>query len=145
MKAHIKYIGSSVMAGGGLSAVHNGEKIIIAGLIIQIIFFGFFIATCALFHKHIKKSPTEQSLELNSTWRKHLYILYAANLLIMIRSVFRLIEYAMGNNGYLLRHEVFLYVFDGLLMLLVMITLNVIHPSGLISHKTKRTEMNALP
>jgi hypothetical protein len=145
MKAHVKYIGGGVMAGGGLSAVHNGEKIVIAGLIIQIVFFGFFIATCALFHKRIKKSPTEQSLELNSTWRKHLHILYAANLLIMIRSVFRLIKYAMGNNGYLLRHEVFLYVFDGLLMLLVMITLNVIHPSGLISHKTKRTEMNALP
>jgi hypothetical protein len=55
-----------------------------------------------LFHKCIKKSPTEQSLELNSTWRKHLYILYAANLLIMIWSVFRLIEYVMGNNSYLL-------------------------------------------
>jgi uncharacterized membrane protein YidH (DUF202 family) len=145
MKAHIKYIGSGVMASGGLLAIHNGKKIVIAGLIIQIIFFGFFITTCVLFHKHIKKSPTEQSLELNSTWRKHLYILYAANLLIMIRSVFQLIKYAMGNNGYLLQHEVFLYVFDGLLMLLVMITLNIIHPSGLISHKTKRTEMNALP
>jgi hypothetical protein len=98
-----------------------------------------------LFHKCIKKSPTEQSLELNSTWRKHLYILYAANLLIMIWSVFRLIEYVMGNNSYLLWHEVFLYIFDGLLMLLVMITLNIIHPSGLISHKMKRMEMNALP
>jgi hypothetical protein len=133
------------MASGGLSAVHNGEKIVIAGLVIQIVFFGFFTATCALFHKRIKKFPTEQSLELNSTWRKHLHILYAANLLILIRSVFRLIEYATGNNGYLLRHEVFLYVFDGLLMLLVMTVFNIIHPSGLIFHKTKGTEMNALP
>ncbi|KAF4205762.1 hypothetical protein CNMCM8980_003812 [Aspergillus fumigatiaffinis] len=141
----VQAAGGGVMASGGLSAVHNGEKIVIAGLVIQIVCFGFFIATCALFHKRIKKSPTEQSLELNSTWRKHLHILYAANLLILIRSVFRLIEYATGNNGYLLRHEVFLYVFDGLLMLLVMTVFNVIHPSGLISHKTKGTEMNALP
>jgi hypothetical protein len=59
MKAYIKYIGGGVMASGGLSAVHNGEKIVIAGLVIQIVCFGFFIATCALFHKCIKKSPTE--------------------------------------------------------------------------------------
>ncbi|KAL4757189.1 RTA1 domain-containing protein [Aspergillus foveolatus] len=133
----VQAAGGGVMAGGGLSAVHNGENIVIAGPVIQIVFFGVFIATCALFHKRIKKSPTEQSLGLNGTWCKHLHILYAANLLIMIRSVFRLIEYAMGNNGYLLRHEVFLYVFDGLLMLLVMILLNAIHPSGLISTRRK--------
>ncbi|KAL4982061.1 putative RTA1 domain protein [Aspergillus falconensis] len=141
----VQAAGGGVMASGSLSAVHNGEKIVIAGLVIQILFFGFFIITCALFHKRVKEEPTEPSLELASVWHKHLHILYAANLLIMVRSVFRLIEYAMGNNGYLLRHEVFLYVFDGLLMLVVMILFNVIHPSSLIPKKAKRMEMDALP
>ncbi|KAF7716855.1 RTA-like protein [Penicillium ucsense] len=141
----IQAAGGGVMAGASLSAVHNGEKIVIAGLVIQIVFFGLFITTCALFHKRVRKSPTARSLELNRAWRKYLHILYAANLLIMIRSIFRLIEYAMGNNGYILRHEVFLYIFDGLLMLVVMVLFNVVHPSGLISHKTRSIEMNAFP
>jgi hypothetical protein len=133
--------GGGVMAGGSLSAVHNGEKIVIAGLVIQILCFGFFVVTCVGFHRRVNKFPTERSLVFGSPWRKHLRILYAANLLILIRSVFRLIEYAMGNNGYLLRHEAFLYVFDGTLMLAVMVLFNVIHPSGLFTKKGESFEL----
>lgn len=50
-----------------------------------------------------------------------MYVLYITNSLILLRSVFRVIEYAMGNNGYLLRHEVFLYIFDAVPMLAVMV------------------------
>jgi len=35
----------------------------------------------------------------------------------------------MGTNGYLLRHELFLYVFDAFLMLIVMVIYNLVHPS----------------
>ncbi|KAL5003686.1 RTA1 like protein-domain-containing protein [Aspergillus recurvatus] len=139
----VQAAGGGVMASGSLSAVHNGEKIVIAGLVIQILFFGFFIATCAIFHKRVNRFPTERSLELGSSWCKHLMILYAGNMLIMIRSVFRLIEYAMGNNGYLLRHEAFLYVFDGVLMLVVMILFNIVHPSGVIQNSRKSLELSA--
>jgi hypothetical protein len=44
-------------------------------------------------------------------------MLYAVSAFIMVRSVFRVIEYVMGTDGYLLRHEWSLYVFDALLML----------------------------
>ncbi|GFF97760.1 protein RTM1 [Aspergillus udagawae] len=139
----VQAAGGGVMASGTLAAVHNGEKIVIAGLVIQILFFGLFIFTCAIFHQRLIKRPTEQSIELESSWRKHLWILYAANLLIMIRSVFRLIEYAMGNNGYLLRHEAFLYVFDGVLMLAAMILFNVVHPSSLIPSRRKSVKQES--
>jgi hypothetical protein len=135
--------GGGIMASGSLSAVQNGEKIVIAGLAIQILFFGLFIVTCAKFHRRLVKRQTEKSINLNSSWRKHLWILYAVNLLIMIRSMFRLIEYAMGNNGYLLRHEAFLYVFDGVLMLAAMILFNVVHPSSLIPSRSKSLEQDS--
>ncbi|KAL4925654.1 RTA1 domain-containing protein [Aspergillus undulatus] len=138
----VQAAGGGIMASGTLAAVHNGEKVIITGLVIQVLFFGFFIITCAVFHRRVDKSPTERALELESPWRKHLMVLYAANILIMIRSVFRLIEYAMGNNGYLLRREAFLYVFDGLLMLVTMILLNIVHPSGVIQRSRKSIELS---
>ncbi|KAB8267833.1 RTA-like protein [Aspergillus minisclerotigenes] len=130
------------MASGTLAAVHNGENIVIAGLVIQILFFGFFIITCAVFHRRLTKIPTEQSIELDRSWRRHLCILYAVNLLVMIRSVFRLIEYAMGNDGYLLRHEAFLYVFDGVPILAAMILYIIVHPSSLIPSKLKGVELD---
>ncbi|OJJ66143.1 hypothetical protein ASPBRDRAFT_201243 [Aspergillus brasiliensis CBS 101740] len=135
----VQAAGGGVMASGSLAAVHNGEKIVIAGLVIQILFFGLFIVTCGTFHRRVNRYPTEESKQLDSTWRKILHVLYAVNLLIMIRSVFRLIEYAMGNNGYLLRHEAFLYVFDGVPMLAVMILFNVVHPSSLIPRRSRRS------
>jgi hypothetical protein len=127
------------MAGGSLDSVHNGEKIVIAGLVIQIAFFGFFIVTSVIFDRRVRKSPTEGSLTLASSWRKHMHILYAANTLVMIRSVFRLIEYAMGNNGYLMRHEAFLYVFDAVLMFAVMVLFNLVHPGSLLSNVREKS------
>ena len=58
-----------------------------------------------------------------------MHTLYAASGLIMFRSIFRVVEYVQGNNGYLLRHEYFLYIFDAVLMLVVMVLFNFIHPS----------------
>ncbi|KAJ5274036.1 RTA1 like protein [Penicillium angulare] len=49
--------------------------------------------------------------------------------MILIRSIYRVIEYAQGNSGYVISHEVFIYVFDATMMFLVMIVMNDFHPS----------------
>ena len=56
-------------------------------------------------------------------------ILYVASVLILIRSLLRLEEYAEGTTGYVLSHEMFLYIFDAVPMLCVMVLLNLVHPS----------------
>jgi hypothetical protein len=66
--------------------------------------------------------------------------LYAANFLILIRLVFRVIEYSLGNDGYLICHEVFSYIFDATLMLLTMLVLVVFHPSSVMKRKGKPSE-----
>lgn len=48
-----------------------------------------------------------------------LVVLFVTSLLIFIRSVFRVIEYIQGHDGYLMRHEVWLYIFDGTIILAV--------------------------
>lgn len=47
----------------------------------------------------------------------------------MVQSLFRVVEYIEGNDGYLLRHEYYLYIFDAMLMFCVMVLFNVVHPS----------------
>jgi hypothetical protein len=54
-------------------------------------------------------------------------MLYVASFLIMIRSIFRLAEYIQGNNGYLLHHEIYLYILDASLMFIVMVICSVVH------------------
>jgi hypothetical protein len=38
-----------------------------------------------------------------------------------------------GNDGYVISHEVFLYVFDAAMMFLVMGVMNVFHPSFVLN------------
>ena len=60
-------------------------------------------------------------------------VLFAASLLIMVRSIFRVAEYLQGFDGYLLSHEAYLYIFDGLLMWLNMLLFNWLHPAEILS------------
>lgn len=55
--------------------------------------------------------------------------LYASSVLILVRSVIRVVEYIQGTDGVILSNEVFLYIFDGLLMFSVLVVFVVIHPS----------------
>ncbi|KAL9629903.1 MAG: hypothetical protein Q9164_006669, partial [Protoblastenia rupestris] len=110
-------------------SVKLGSNLVVGGLIIQLLFFGFFVIVAYAFHRKTRNGPTSKSMTTTNNWYKHLIALYAASILIMIRSTFRLIEYVQGNDGYLLGHEHFLYIFDAALMLGVMITFNIIHPS----------------
>lgn len=106
-----------------------GENIIIGGLFVQLIVFGFFIINAVIFHWRMQRSPTIKSLEHRIRWRWYLATLYVTSALIWIRSVFRVIEYLQGNKGYLLTTEAFVFVFDGSLMLIVLLWMNWFHPS----------------
>jgi hypothetical protein len=107
----------------------TGERIIIGGLLVQIIFFGFFMITALVFQSRIMSNPTGMSNELSSLWHRHLTALYITSVLILVRSIVRVVEYIQGYDGYLMKQEVFIYVFDGLLMLVAMLVLQYIHPS----------------
>ncbi|GKZ55759.1 hypothetical protein AnigIFM56816_006507 [Aspergillus niger] len=107
----------------------SGEHIIIGGLFVQIIFFGFFIITALIFQMRLAKAPTGTSVELSHIWRRHMNALYISSVLIFVRSIVRVVEYLQGYDGYLMKHEVFIYVFDALLMFLAMEILQFIHPS----------------
>ncbi|USP76459.1 hypothetical protein yc1106_03733 [Curvularia clavata] len=121
--------GGGIMASGTIEALHTGEKIIIAGLVIQLLFFGFFIITGVTFHVRIIRQPTSKLFAQSLPWERQLYALYVSSMLILVRCIFRLIEYAQGNSGYLISHEVFLYVFDAVLMFATMVWMAFIHPS----------------
>ncbi|KAJ5526781.1 hypothetical protein N7513_010940 [Penicillium frequentans] len=111
------------------SSPSTGEHVIIGGLFVQIVFFGLFTITAIVFQARISKSPTGRSIELGDIWPRHMTALYISSILILVRSVVRVVEYLQGYSGYLMKHEVFIYVFDALLMFFVMLVLQYSHPS----------------
>ncbi|KAI3062776.1 hypothetical protein CBS147353_9353 [Aspergillus niger] len=121
--------GGGIMASGTPSALSTGENIIIGGLVVQLIFFSLFVITSIKFHRGVSNTPSRRVLHSQAPWKRHMYALYGGSALIFVRSLFRLIEYAQGNDGYLVSHEVYLYIFDALLMVLVMALFAWVHPS----------------
>ncbi|KAL4811857.1 RTA1 like protein [Aspergillus spinulosporus] len=113
--------GSGLMATEGLENVAKG--IVIIGLLIQIVVFGFFIISAMVFDKRMKRAPTS-----DMPYMHHLRPLYVVSWLIMLRSIFRVMEYAMGQKGYLLANEWPLFVFDAVPMAGVMVIWGVWHP-----------------
>lgn len=142
-------LGGGYQASGTLEALDSGAKVIIGGLFVQLICFGVFIVIAIAFDRSIRKSPTGLS-NSEIPWKKHMMALYVGSMLIMVRSVFRAVEYLQGFDGYLLSHEVYLYIFDAVLMFLVMVLFNWIHPSeitALLNGRgiTKGWRMNSVP
>lgn len=123
---------TNITSGGGLLSqggdlLSTGETLIMVGLAAQIVIFGLFVIVGILFHLRLRKSPTEKSKKY--PWQKHMLSLYAVSILIFVRSIVRLAEYAQGWEGQILSTEWYLYVFDATLMWLSTLIMNWIHPS----------------
>ncbi|KAK4168144.1 RTA1 like protein-domain-containing protein [Cladorrhinum sp. PSN259] len=113
-------------AGGGILANADdksgqdlGRAVILVGLGIQVVFFGLFIITTVVFHVRIRKNPTPRSFSVSGPWRHLIMALYAASVLILVRSIFRMIEFGAGRDSVLMTKEVYLLVLDAVLMFLV--------------------------
>lgn len=105
-----------------------GEKVVIAGLALQVATFVVFLAAAGDFHTRMNRLERDGQGPDHHAWKGMLHTLYTLSSLILFRCVFRLIEYAMGNAAYLIAHEWALYVFDGVPMLTVLVVLYVWQP-----------------
>lgn len=113
--------------GGGMltqaksqSDVNLGQNIILGGLIFQILMFGLFVVVAGVYHGRVRSKPTLAARSQSIPWERYFFILYIVSVLITIRNGFRVAEYAMGSDGYLLNNEWTLYVFDAALMAIVL-------------------------
>ncbi|GFF25039.1 protein RTM1 [Aspergillus udagawae] len=135
--------GAGLMASG--SSANMGNNIVIAGLVIQVLMFGLFMVTSFEFERRMNRAPSGHVFDADVPWKTHLHVLDAVSALILIRSVFRVIEYAGGQDGYLLGHEWTMYVFDSVPMVTAMALWAVWHPGVIQSSATRtRTHTQAL-
>lgn len=72
-----------------------------------------------------------------------MWLLYTVSILIVIRSLFRLIEFVEGSEGKLYKTEVYLYVFDAALMFCAVVAMAVVHP-GLLLRVIRKADLMPL-
>ncbi|TGO59240.1 hypothetical protein BOTNAR_0166g00080 [Botryotinia narcissicola] len=127
-----------------VSWIRLGNRLVMMGLGEQLVFLAIFVFTAAKFQYNISQNPTERisaTVEPKSTrndipYKRHLVAMYIASALIAIRSLIRLVENLTGTTGLIRSHEVFLIIFDGVLMLNMMLLFHYIHPSEIAAFET---------
>lgn len=87
-------IGAGVIAAGGSTAL--GGDIVLAGLVLQIVVFGFFVSVGVRFHLRLRGRPTSASVLF--AWEGHMVTLYLMSVAITLRNIYRVVEYCMGRT-----------------------------------------------
>ncbi|ROW08233.1 hypothetical protein VMCG_03308 [Cytospora schulzeri] len=128
-------------SGGGLMTSKGqkkmGQIVIVSGLIMQIVTFGIFLVAAIVFHIRYGRlaatgSRGRRRAEAGIPWTKVLWMLYAVSAVIMVRSLFRTVEYIQGHQGYNLTNQWTFFVFDSALMFLSTVLFFVMyHPDDL--------------
>ncbi|KAL2849431.1 RTA1 like protein-domain-containing protein [Aspergillus pseudodeflectus] len=124
-------------SGGGMMAMESmakmGQNIAIVGLFIQLIFFGFFFAVSVVFCRRVETTKRVKIVHL--PYGALLYVLFLVSALIIIRCLYRIVEFVQGSDGYLMKHEAYLYVFDTVPMFVVQAIFHRFHPANALPQK----------
>ncbi|KAI1769183.1 RTA1-domain-containing protein [Hypoxylon sp. FL1150] len=133
-----------------------GKNIALAGLAIQIAAFGLFTIIAVRFHFTSRQFEASlrskyedggsgsavvvkgSSQKINPNWRRLLYAINVSCGFILIRSAFRVVEFAEGNNGAVMQQEWYMYVFDTLPIFLVVCSFCFVFPSSYVPYMSFR-------
>ena len=118
-----------MMAGSSSSSASLGQKIILVGLFFQLVFFGFFLLIAIIFERRIMRSAMHYRIPKygKHTWRALLLLLLVAAVMIILRCVYRIFEFAQGQDGFLMSREVFMYLGDTAPMFFVQVAFHFVH------------------
>ncbi|KAJ3147926.1 hypothetical protein HDU89_005000 [Geranomyces variabilis] len=106
------------------SSADMANRLLIGGLLIQVVSFTLFIILAIAFH--YRANDKVEAFE----WKTLMYALYLSSLFILVRSVFRVIEFSDGFDGPIATNEPLMYVFDFTLMLLACSVFLGVHPGA---------------
>jgi hypothetical protein len=125
-------------AADAVSKANKGKKIAQIGVAIQLACFGLFSIIAVRFNFTSKRFATsfEERLtninekyctidgtnhKLKKNWQDILWVTNIASLCILIRSVYRMVDFSLGRTGYTQSHEWCMYVFDAMVIFPVVV------------------------
>jgi hypothetical protein len=119
-------IGTVLPASGTEEGQRLSKIIVLIGLLVQLVALGIFLVMCGRLHWQLRRGTVQ--LDPLTKWQGYFVVLEVAAVMLLVRSVVRAAEYLEGSDGFVISHEVFVYVFDGIPMLMVMVGFLLRHP-----------------
>lgn len=125
----VQIIGGAMLASANNPAeAEAGKNVVLVGLGIQIATFGFFVLASIRFAIVLRTKLRAVPLPTHPDWRLFLTVVNVASVFILVRTILRFVEYALGSSDYLSHHPWFFYFSDGLLVVLVAMVFIFVHP-----------------
>jgi len=128
-------------AGGAIAAIANtpslgntGRYVMIAGLVLQVVSLGAFLALWLDFLLALRKVREDLRgrrfavVRAGRNFKAFNYALWLATILILIRSVYRVVELQGGFSGTVASNEAAFMVLEGPMIILATFALTVFHP-----------------
>ncbi|KYG44293.1 hypothetical protein M433DRAFT_110468 [Acidomyces richmondensis BFW] len=125
------------------SKENRGKSIVLSGLALQLVCFGLFAIIAARFHftgRKLAMPDSELDLrgrkgkKLDPRWDRLLWILNISCLCILARSIYRMVEFAQGIDGYSQTHEWVFWVFDFSPIFPCIALFNIWHPGMFLNN-----------
>ncbi|KAJ5150884.1 RTA1 domain protein [Penicillium canariense] len=123
--------GSSIASAGDWegSEKDTGTGVLIGGLALQVATFAAFLLFVGSFHLKAKRG----GVVIDDGVRQLLRGIYISGFFILVRCVYRMIEFALGIDAYFFNHEWALYVLEAVPMLIAISVLGWYHPARFLS------------
>ncbi|KAF2273213.1 RTA1-domain-containing protein [Westerdykella ornata] len=124
----IQASGSAIASSGNWEGdqAATGTNVLIGGLSLQVATFAWFLSIVTRFWWFTRREVKDGA---PVGWARVLQAIWVSSLLILVRSIYRVIEFALGINGYPFTHEWTFYVFEALPMLPAISVFCIVHPA----------------
>ncbi|KAJ5267263.1 RTA1-domain-containing protein [Penicillium angulare] len=125
-------------AGGGMASSESdngntapGTNTMVAGIIFQLVSISVFVFFAVDFLRRAFRMGMLKSI-IKGPLTPLLGATCLSVLVIYIRSIYRTIELVQGWSGYLITHEIYFVILDGVMMVIAVTVFNVCHPGWLV-------------
>ncbi|KAK4119037.1 RTA1-domain-containing protein [Parathielavia appendiculata] len=122
------------------STADVGVNILIGGLVLQAAAFGFFLGILSRFY-YLAKRKGAVDLGAPAGWENVVAAVYVSSILIMIRCIYRIAEFAEGVDGYAFRHEWIFWIFEAVPMIVAIGAFCFRHPSAYLGRDGARSRI----
>ncbi|KAJ7664512.1 RTA1 like protein [Mycena polygramma] len=145
--------------GGGLAAsaddeagANMGAHIMLGGIIFQFVAIIVYTACAIDFLRNYNGSRPVREVQLSARVehpmdpqvKQMIYALAFSTFVLLVRSVYRIIELATGWHGKIIETEIYFNVFDGAMVVLAIFTINIAHPGLLLGGRKEQQYSLAL-
>lgn len=126
--------GSTAPASGDPEGIALGKTLIISGLITQLATLCLFLVMTLVSDRLTKKirSQDYKAGSIADSAPRYFQVTYWVAAAMLLRSLVRGIEYLQGDGGFIISHEAFVYVLDGVPMVFVAAVYVFVHPGKLL-------------